>query len=129
MPLITPLAAVPGTAPDGVAAASQLLVASSEFLWLSGCVTFGSCKLRPYYFEVEATSSSGIGGRWIPLGGDAVAGSSPVAFASGTFGGCANGRYVNRRLERIFVLVKEDDVGPATFDFVHLSAELSTVGV
>lgn len=129
MAKITPLAAVPATAPASVAAASQLAVPPSEFLWVSGCVTLGSCKLRPYYFEVDDTSTSGFGGRWVPLGGDAVAGSSPVAFNAATFGGCANGRYVNRRLERVFVLVKEDDVGPAVFDFVHLSAELSTVGM
>lgn len=127
MAKITPLAAIPGTAPDGVAAGAQLNVPSSEFLWLSGCVTAGTVKLRPYYWEIETTSTSGIGGRWIPLGGDAVSGSSAVAFNSATYGGCANGRYVNRRLERIFVLVKEDDVG-SIFDFVHLSAELSTVG-
>lgn len=127
MPKITPLAAIPATAPAGVVADAQLNVPPSEFLWISGRVTAGTVKLRPYYFEVETASTSGIGGAWIPLGGDAIAGTSPVSFNVATFGGCANGRYTNRRLERVFVLVKENDVG-STFDFVHLSAELSTVG-
>lgn len=127
MPKITPLAAIPVTAPANVSAASQATIPPSEFLWISGRVTTGTVKLRPYYFEVEATSTSGIGGAWVPLGGDAVAGTNPVSFDVSKFGGCANGAYTNRRLARDFVLVKEDDVGSA-FDFVHLSAELSTTG-
>jgi hypothetical protein len=127
MAKITPLAAVPGTAPAGVAAASILNVPPSELLWVSGRVTAGTVGLRPYFFEVEATSSTGIGGAWVPLGGDAVAGSGPVSFDVSEFAGCASGSYTNRRLARDFVLVKEDDVG-SVFDFVHLSAELSTVG-
>jgi len=127
MPKITPLASVPATAPFYVASASKLTVPPSELLWVSGRVTAGTCGLRPYFFEVEEASSTGIGGAWIPLGGDAVAGTNPVSFDATEFGGCASGAYTNRRLERTFVLVLEDDVGSA-FDFVHLSAELSTVG-
>lgn len=124
---IIPLAAIPSTGPDGVVAGSQATLPPSEFIWLAGRVSAGTVGLRPFYWEAEAASTTGFGGAWIPLGGDAVAGSSPVSFNSATFGGCANGRYINRRQQAIFVVVKENDVG-STFDFVHIGAELSTVG-
>ncbi len=128
MPKITPLTSIPATAPNGVDAASIANLSPSEFIWLSGVVTTGSVSLRIYFWEVEATSTSNIGGRWIALGGDALAGSSPVSFNATLLSGSANGRFINRRLGAYFVVVKEQPSLSLVIDFVHISAELSTVG-
>lgn len=124
MPKIVPLSGVPATAPAQVAAASLATLSPGEVLWVEGRVTAGSVGLRPYYFAPQADSTTTYGGAWIPLGGDAVAGSSATHFAFGTFGGCANGRYDYRRAGSSVVLVEESAVGVA-YDFIHVSTELS----
>lgn len=124
MPKIVPLSSKPTTAPSGVVAASLATLSPGEVLWIEGRVTAGSVGLRPYYFAPQADSSTGYGGAWIPLGGDAVAGSSPVKFDVTVFAGCANGRYDYRRAGASVVLVEENAVG-VTYDFVHVSTELS----
>lgn len=126
MAKITPLAAIP-TAPEDVAAGAQATLGVGELLFISGRISAGTVSLRPYFWEVETSSTTGIGGAWIPLGGDAVAGNNPISFDASQYGGAANGSYTIRRAQVIFVLVKEDDVG-STIDFVHISSELSTVG-
>ena len=124
---IMPLAAIPATGPDGVATASKATLGVGELLFISGRISAGTVSLRPYFWEPETTSTTGIGGAWIPLGGDAVAGNNPISFDSAQYGGAANGSYTIRRAQVIFVLVKENNVG-AVVDFVHISSELSTVG-
>lgn len=124
MPKIVPLPAVPATAPSGVAAASLATLSPGEVLWVEGRVTAGSVGLRPYYFAPQLDSTTGYGGAWIPLGGDAVAGTSPVHFAITDFAGCANGRYDYRRAGASVILVEETPVG-VVYDFVHISTELS----
>lgn len=128
MPKITPLAAIPGTAPAGVASASIATLSPGQILWVEGRVSAGTVGLRPYYWAVETTSTTGIGGAWIPLGGDAVAGTNATSFDSTQFGGCAQGTYDFRRVQSQIVLVKENDVG-STIDFVHVSTELSVAPV
>lgn len=123
MPRITPLAAVPLTAPAQVAPASVLTLSAGETFWIEGRVSAGTVSLRPYYFVVDSASTTGIGGAWVPLGTDAVAG-NPVAFDATKYGGCASGVYDYRRAAASFVVVKENNVG-SVIDFVHISTELA----
>lgn len=128
MPKITPLAAIPVTAPSSVAAASIATLPPGQILWVEGRVSAGSVGLRPYYWAPETTSTTGIGGAWVPLGGDAVAGTNPVSFNAASFGGCAQGAYDFRRVQSQVVLVEESPVG-LTIDFVHISSELAVAPV
>lgn len=125
MPKITPLGSVPATAPDAVATTSILQLSPGETLWIEGRITAGSVQLRPYYFAPEASSTTGYGGAWIPLGGDAVAGTEPTAFDATAFAGTANGRYDWRRAQAYVVLVEESPSG-VVYDFIHVSTELAS---
>lgn len=127
MPSITPLAAVPATAPDGVATASIYNAPPGQLLWIEGRVTAGTVGLRPYYWVPQLGSSTGLGGAWIVLGGDAVAGTNPVSFDIADDAGTAQGSYGWRRSGTYVVLVKVNDVGSA-FDFVHINVELQVAG-
>ena len=128
MPKITPLAAIPVIPPASVASASIVTLSPGQVLWIEGRITAGTVGLRPYYWAPEATSTSLIGGAWMPLGGDAVAGTNPVSFDVAQFGGCAQGSYDFRRVQSQVVLVKENDAG-SVFDFVHISTELAVAPV
>ena len=127
MPSITPLAAIPVTAPSGVAAASLYEAPPGQLLWIEGRVTAGTVGLRPYYWSPQLGSSTGLGGAWIALGGDATAGTNPVSFDAADYGGTAQGSYEWRRSGASVVLVKVNDVGSA-FDFVHINTELQIAG-
>lgn len=125
--LITPLTAVPTVRPENITVTSPpsvLYIPPQEKLWVEGRITGGSVSLRPYYWCDEPASSAGIKGAWIPLGGAAIAGTNPVTFNTLSFGGCANGIYDGRRVPAYFVLV-EDAAAAPTYDFMHLSAQLS----
>lgn len=121
MPKITPLSSIPTARPEAIAAASVQRLEPGTELWIEGRITAGTVTLRPYYFENEATSSSPMGGAWIPLGADATGGNG-TAFDAAQFNGCANGRYDTRRVDAFWVLVKEAPVG-LTEDFFHISTE------
>lgn len=125
MPKIVPLVAVPTVRPDAVATTSILRLEPCEVLWVEGRVTAGSVSLRPYYFADEPSSVAAIKGAWIPLGGDAIAGTNPTSFDATLFDGCANGRYESRRAGYFVVLVEENAVGVA-YDFIRVSAELAS---
>lgn len=125
MPRITPLVLVPTTAPSAVATDSVLNLSAGETLWLEGRISSGTVSMRPYYFVVDALSTTGFGGAWVPLGTDAVAGNA-VAFDATKYNGCASGVYDYRRAAASFVVVKESNVGPATVDFIHISTELAS---
>jgi len=128
MPRITPLASVPTTTPDQVAAASVLFMPPGAELWVEGQVTAGSVSLRPYYWSDDLAAVSVLKGAWIPVGGDAISGTSPVSFAAASFGGAAQGSYPWRRAACYVVLVQEAAAAP-TYNFVHLSTETSAYPV
>lgn len=127
MPNIVPLAAIPITAPDSVAAASLYTAPPGQTLWVEGRVSAGTVGLRPYYWAAQLGSTTGLGGAWIALGGDAVSAAVPVSFDVAQFGGTAQGSYAWRRSSSYAVLVKENDMG-STFDFVHINVELQMAG-
>ena len=93
MPKITPLASVPTTTPDLVAAASVLFMPPGAELWVEGQVTAGTVSLRPYYWSDDLSAVTVLKGAWIPVGGDAISGTSPVSFDVADFGGAAQGSY------------------------------------
>lgn len=124
MPKITPLSSVPTTTPDLVAAASVLFLPPGAELWVEGQVTAGTASLRPYYWSDDLTALSVLKGAWIPVGGDAISGTSPVSFDVADFGGAAQGSYPWRRASCYVVLV-EDAAAAVTYNFVHLSVETS----
>ncbi|TXH47904.1 MAG: hypothetical protein E6Q97_26145 [Desulfurellales bacterium] len=116
MPAITPLAAIPMTAPDSVASASLAFLAPGQIIWLEGRLTGGTVTLRPYYW-------SGTGGAWLPLDTDATAGNA-LALDSTLFNGGASGLFTSRRVSAYYVVVEEAAAAPV-YDFVHISAESS----
>lgn len=122
MPSIKPLGTVPLTPPAKVSPDSILQLSPGETLWVEGRVSSGSVALRPYYFAVGGSTL--LGGAYVPLGSDAVAG-NPVSFNIADYNGCASGTYDWRRTQAYFVLVMESNMG-AVFDFVNLSTELAT---
>lgn len=95
-----------GTAPLAV-----FLASGYEGIDVEASTSAGTCRLRAWFWENLPTTVNANGGQWVPLGGDAVAGSSGVSLDSTVLGGRADGRYTSRTGPKWWLLVREANAG------------------
>ena len=124
MQKITPFAGrvPPSVKPDHTSLQGKCYtVQGGAYLWVLGRLSAGTVKLRPYFWASEADAAGSLKGAWIPLGGDADAGSLPTAFDSAELGGGAHGRY-DWGVESRFVVLVEENAAAPTYDFVQVGS-------